>query len=56
MTERPACTTCQEALWTDIEIDCGLCNRCQDRMIDRANRRAEWDYYHPGEPMPKSEQ
>ena len=31
------------------------CGRCEDRLIDRANKRREWDYYHPGQPCPRSE-
>lgn len=32
-----------------------LCISCADREIEREALRREWDYYHPGEPMPKSE-
>lgn len=31
------------------------CGRCNDRDIERSNRAREWDHYHPGEPIPKSE-
>lgn len=32
------------------------CGRCNDADIERVNARREWEYYHPGEPMPKSEE
>jgi hypothetical protein len=31
------------------------CGRCNDRDIEYSNKRREWDYYHPGQPCPKSE-
>lgn len=31
------------------------CPRHNDVLINRANRRREWDHFHPGEPMPKAE-
>lgn len=31
------------------------CRECNDVLIDQSNRVREWDYYHPGEPCPKSE-
>lgn len=31
------------------------CYGCNDREIEKSNRQREWDYYHPGEPIPKSE-
>ena len=46
---------CGEILWSDIERDYETCNRCQQRQIDKANRRREWDYYHPDDEMPESE-
>lgn len=40
--------------WGDGEYS-SRCYRCDDRQIERSNRIREWDYYHPGEPIPKSE-
>lgn len=31
------------------------CVNCNSRLIDQANNRREWDYYHPGVPCPKCE-
>lgn len=31
------------------------CSFCNDRMIERSNKRREWDHFHPGQPCPKSE-
>lgn len=36
--------------WESIQ-----CTECNDRDIQRSDKRREWDYYHPGEPCPKSE-
>ena len=52
--EYPPCR-CGALLWTDIERYNAICSRCIDRKINQEKRRREWDYYHPGEPMPNSE-
>jgi hypothetical protein len=40
--------------WGDGEYSI-RCYRCNDKEIEHSNRRREWDYYHPGTPIPKSE-
>lgn len=40
--------------WGDGEYSI-RCGRCNDREIEKSNRQRDWDHYHPGEPMPKSE-
>ena len=32
-----------------------FCGACEDALIELANKRREWDHFHPGEPMPESE-
>jgi hypothetical protein len=49
------CTRCRDWLFGDIEIDTGLCGHCADYYVERSQRQAEWDYYHPGEPAPRCE-
>lgn len=34
--------SCEE----DGEVDDPNCPRCNDKLIDHANERREWDYYH----------
>lgn len=57
MSQRPGCVECGShdlEDWGDGERSI-RCYRCNDRQIERSNRAREWSYYHPGEPMPKSE-
>lgn len=41
--------------WGDGEYS-NRCSHCNDRKIEKSNRAREWSHYHPGEPMPESEQ
>lgn len=52
------------AEWEDFydEDGCGpyhepgnYCERCNDIMVERAQKRREWDYYHPNEACPEIE-
>lgn len=51
------CNRCHQRPVEDFgdEFPSYQCGDCNDREIERYNRRAEWDHYHPGEPIPKSE-
>ena len=55
MAWEPRCTQCNRYVFDEIEVDMLFCNRCADREIERHQRNREWEYYHPGEPMPASE-
>ncbi len=57
MSERDMCRRCGSSdleYWGDGEYS-DMCYRCNDREIARSNKLREWNYYHPGEPCPKSE-
>ena len=57
MTKRKGCIECGSddlEPWGDGEYS-PRCYSCNDRQIEKSNRSREWDYYHPGVPMPKSE-
>jgi uncharacterized protein (DUF983 family) len=42
------CPHCKKnTLFSSMEEELNMCNRCQDKAIDHANERAEWHYYHP---------
>lgn len=44
------CPKCKnDILFTCGEKEIGMCNSCQDKAINHANERAEWNYYHSGE-------
>lgn len=50
------CTRCKQYPVERIEDWVShLCPYCNDREIERSNRRREWDHYHPGEPCPNCE-
>lgn len=38
---------CQRELVTRSERENRLCLRCEQKLIDHANERREWHYYHP---------
>jgi hypothetical protein len=53
MTDR-ICIRCKKRPVEDfsdgeLSLQCGPCN---DRDIEAANERREWDYYHPAEAAP----
>lgn len=54
MPYEPKCA-CGTHLFSDTELAVHLCNRCIDRQVARANRRQEWDHFHPGQAIPASE-
>ena len=51
----PICRRCGKypvEVIEDWQSDC--CGYCNDRRIEHANERREWDYYHPkGDEEPK---
>lgn len=53
---RDLCVRCKrnpvETIDDWVSIQCSACN---DRDIERNNKRKEWEHFHPGEPIPKSE-
>lgn len=52
----PLCGRCKvEPVEVIDDWESFQCRNCNDRDIERNNKRREWDEYHPGEPMPKSE-
>lgn len=52
----PLCIECEiEPVEIIDDWESSYCPRCNDRLIERSNRRREWDYYHPGEAIPKEE-
>lgn len=47
----PICPKCKQymrysQLMSDLDVDPYVCDPCDDEAIERANERAEWDYYH----------
>ncbi len=46
---------CGAYLFSEDEIELGVCERCADRMYERYQKRREWEHFHPGEPCPKEE-
>ncbi|QIG69834.1 hypothetical protein F67_I3_11_008 [Rhizobium phage RHph_I3_11] len=44
--DRYSCRDCTKPLYSNMEIEERLCNRCTDKLIQHANERAEWHYYH----------
>ncbi len=52
----PVCKRCRQyPVEEDDEWQSDFCHYCNDRLIEQAQKRKEWDYYHPGQPMPYSE-
>lgn len=49
---KPGCPNLQEEWDGDTN---GYCVRHNNELIERNENRAEWNYYHPGEPCPEIE-
>jgi len=41
------CSECKEEVFSEIECDLLICNRCADRMYQKDQERREFEYYHP---------
>lgn len=40
------CSECKKEVFSEIECDTRLCNRCAEQMYELQMERREWDYYH----------
>ncbi len=43
------CQECNKPVFSEIERDLHICNRCADRQYERHTRRREFEYYHNDE-------